>query len=78
MKTIQKTARIFIASILVLLLVVASVSELIACEACNRLFLGQLHGPDRAASLVSRELLATIAAVVSNTPSPGAATVAAF
>ncbi len=33
-----------------------------ACEACNRLFLSQLKGEERAGSLVSKELLATIAA----------------
>jgi nitrite reductase (NO-forming) len=33
-----------------------------ACEACNRLFLAQLQGPERSGTLVSNELLATIAA----------------
>jgi nitrite reductase (NO-forming) len=33
-----------------------------ACEACNRLFLSQLKGDERAGTLVSKELLATIAA----------------
>ncbi|MFO7997811.1 MAG: multicopper oxidase domain-containing protein [Bacteroidales bacterium] len=37
-------------------------TEGLACEACNRLFLAQLQGPERSGTLVSNELLATIAA----------------
>lgn len=37
-------------------------TEGLACEACDRLFLAQLQGPERSGTLVSKELLATIAA----------------
>ncbi len=48
--------------LLIFLMSAVSVNELKACEACNRLFLAQLKGAERDGSLVSRELLATIAA----------------
>ncbi len=48
--------------ILIVLLIVGSAYTSFACEACNRLFLAQLKGSERAGTLVSKELLATIAA----------------
>jgi nitrite reductase (NO-forming) len=60
MKKLCKTG--IIIPIMIVLLVAIISSETNACEACNRLFFAQLQGPERSGSLVSKELLATIAA----------------
>jgi nitrite reductase (NO-forming) len=44
------------------------VFESSACEACNRMFLESLKGKDREGSLVSKELLSTIAAQENRSP----------
>jgi nitrite reductase (NO-forming) len=63
-----------VAGLLVLLsFVLVNLGKSFACEACNRLFLAQLQGSDRAGSLVSQELLATIAAQEALLRSSGAA-----
>jgi nitrite reductase (NO-forming) len=43
-----------------LVLLVTGANQSMACEACNRLFLAQLQGEQRAGSLVAKELLTTI------------------
>jgi len=47
--------------LLVFVVFFSTISTSFACEACNRIFLAQL-GTERAGSLASRQLLATIAA----------------
>jgi hypothetical protein len=61
MKKLCKTGIILI-PIMIVLFVAGISSYSSACEACNRLFLAQLQGSERSGTLVSQELLATIAA----------------
>jgi hypothetical protein len=51
-----------ISELIFLIFIVTAANPGKACEACNRLFLAQLQGKERAGTLVSKELLATIAA----------------
>jgi nitrite reductase (NO-forming) len=60
MKTFEFKSSYFRYVFLPLFLITTSAIESMACEACNRLFLAQLQGEQRAGSLVAKELLATI------------------
>ncbi len=62
MKTYPNFFRIGTFVTLLLGLMIIGLYSGMACEACNRLFLSQLKSDERAGSLVSKELLATIAA----------------
>jgi nitrite reductase (NO-forming) len=47
---------------ILVLLILSTAEELLACEACNRAFLGTLLGEDKFNSLISKEIRASIAA----------------
>jgi nitrite reductase (NO-forming) len=76
----MKNKSIYTTSLLPLFMFIALITlplqESSACEACNRMFLESLKGKDREGSLVSRELLSTIAAQEKRSPlrQPGATT----
>ncbi|MBW6478955.1 MAG: multicopper oxidase domain-containing protein [Bacteroidales bacterium] len=62
MKKFKFFSRFSLSLLLMIAFLAISSKNVLSCEACNRLFLSQLKGEERAGTLVSKELLATIAA----------------